>query len=667
VVAQKSKTKASTKADVAGHKVAISYSRVSTGKQSAEDRSGQERQQRAIESWLAEHPDYSLDREIRVTVSGAKAGRFEWFISELEKGVLPRGTCLVVEKVSRFSREPIEDVLKTLLRLWDAGGAIAFCELGGKVLSGFAQDSGDVYVVVGAIQRARGEWLERQDRSLAARRKERDLHKQGTHKPKPRGKRGRADYPFWLDVKDGKYVPNDWAAHIKTIFNLAQTLGVTRIANHLDSQGIKAVSDGRRRWTSNSVTGVLRNEAALGFKVFWKDNKPSDEKVLCYPPVVTQEEWDAAQTALLSRSQSRPSNNSPTQQNLFAGSIYCRHCGSPMVVKNAGNGQRFLRCRNDFSICTQRGHKYLEAFLLNHLAQYRWEEFFNAGVQEAALTSARSSLLEAEKVLRSIQEDVAKVNSNITKLTTSDSPELLRVLPQFSRQLDKLLADQNVAQVAVDEVRAEVNKLTHQQTGREAERALKRQINGFISGKDNSLEQRVSFNTWLREQKLVLCLEDGHAVAETDDQEWPADEMKAFVYLGEPVFDQGRLVMVNCLLETMKNHPAFNTLPDGLMEKVHSRYRFEDNTIDPERFQKGWEEKIEMGWPIVDLIGVRTPEEHDYWQKVVAAGGKDTGSTLEGNIGFINHPETYDSELVGPWTSREQRKRGRPAKRKRSG
>lgn len=319
MVAQKSKTKASTKADVAGHKVAISYSRVSTGKQSGEDRSGEERQQRAIESWLSEHPDYSLDREIRVTVSGAKAGRFEWFISELEKGVLPRGTCLVVEKVSRFSREPIEAVLKTLLRLWDAGGAIAFCELGGKVLSCFEQDSGDAYVVLGAIQRARGEWLERQDRSLAARRKERDLHKQGTHKPKARTKRGRADYPFWLDVKDGEYVLNDWATHVKTIFSLAPKLGITRIANHLDSQGIKAVSDGRRRWTPNSVSGVLRNEAALGYKVFWKDNKPSDEKVVCYPPVVTQEEWDAAQMGLSSRSQSRPSNNSPTQQNLFAG------------------------------------------------------------------------------------------------------------------------------------------------------------------------------------------------------------------------------------------------------------------------------------------------------------------------------------------------------------
>ena len=173
-----SQNKADIPHEVVAHKVAISYSRVSTGKQAGDDRSGEERQQRAIESWLSRHPEYRLDREVVVTVSGAKAGRFEWFITGLEKGVLQRGTCLVVEMVSRFSREPIEDVLKTLIRLWDAGGAVAFCEHGGKVLTGFDQQTGDVHMVIGAIQRARGEWLERQARASAQPEK-REAQKQG--------------------------------------------------------------------------------------------------------------------------------------------------------------------------------------------------------------------------------------------------------------------------------------------------------------------------------------------------------------------------------------------------------------------------------------------------------------------------------------------------------
>ena len=44
--------------EVVAHKVAISYSRVSTGKQAGDDRSGEERQQRAIEAWLSDHTEY---------------------------------------------------------------------------------------------------------------------------------------------------------------------------------------------------------------------------------------------------------------------------------------------------------------------------------------------------------------------------------------------------------------------------------------------------------------------------------------------------------------------------------------------------------------------------------------------------------------------------------
>jgi DNA invertase Pin-like site-specific DNA recombinase len=99
--------------EIIGTKRAIPYQRVSTSAQSSNDKSGLDRQDRAIQEWLDAHPEYERDREReRVEVaSGAKSGRFEWFIAGLASGELPRGTCLLVEKVSRFSREPIEDAL----------------------------------------------------------------------------------------------------------------------------------------------------------------------------------------------------------------------------------------------------------------------------------------------------------------------------------------------------------------------------------------------------------------------------------------------------------------------------------------------------------------------------------------------------------------------------
>ena len=319
------------------------------------------------------------------------------------------------------------------------------------MLTGFDQQSGDVYVVIGAIQRARGEWLERQARALGAARKKREAQKQGTYKPRTRAKSHNVDYPFWLDVnKDGEFVLNDEAAHVRTMFKLAPEMGVTRIASLLNDQGVRAFSDRRKRLIPNTVRWILRNEAVIGYKVFWDGDKPTGEKVLCYPPVITQQEWDAAQTAGSRRSQSLPSNNSPSLANLFAGSIFCRHCGSPMILKASGGvPHKYLRCRNDFSVCTHRGHQYREEYLLRHLAQYRWQAFFNAGVQEAALTSARSSLIEAEKALRLIEGDIGKVDANISKLTTSDDPSLLSVLPQFSKRLNELMADRNLAQLEV--------------------------------------------------------------------------------------------------------------------------------------------------------------------------------------------------------------------------
>ncbi|MDA0291844.1 MAG: recombinase family protein, partial [Cyanobacteria bacterium] len=68
--------------------VAISYSRVSTGKQAEQDRSGEERQELEIAKWIRENPEYELDRAVKDVVSGAKSGRFEWFINELEQGRL---------------------------------------------------------------------------------------------------------------------------------------------------------------------------------------------------------------------------------------------------------------------------------------------------------------------------------------------------------------------------------------------------------------------------------------------------------------------------------------------------------------------------------------------------------------------------------------------------
>ena len=98
---------------------------------------------------------------------------------------------------------------------------------------------------------------------------------------------------------------------------------------------------------------------------------------------------------------------------------------------------------------------------------------------------------------------------------------------------------------------------------------MKRQIDGFLSGQDNSLEQRVTFNNWLRDQDLVLCIEDAHDLVAASGEPYASDEMQAHIFVGHPVFEQGKFMMVNCLLETMKSEPDFKGMSEGFLQEVH--------------------------------------------------------------------------------------------------
>ena len=301
--------------------VAIAYSRVSTGKQSAEDRSGLERQEQAIAAWLRAHPDYELDREIRHVGSGAKAGRFEWFVEELQQGRLPQGTCLVVEKISRFSREPVTDVMRLLIRLFDAGGAIAACELGGEVLADLNGQNGAVFMLVGAIQRARGEWEERRDRKLGSDRKMRRLIAEGGKPFRSRQKGAkRAIYPFWLDFDEttSSFALNDQAKWVKQVFLWAQEVGSNTIAKRLKAQGVRCPTDRGKAVATSGILNLLRNRAVLGERqhVDASGQHIGDPVPGVYPPLVTETEWLLARQAVEKRYAGQVSTGSQ-RHNLF--------------------------------------------------------------------------------------------------------------------------------------------------------------------------------------------------------------------------------------------------------------------------------------------------------------------------------------------------------------
>ena len=62
---------------------AISYQRVSTQGQTADEKSGFPRQQAAFDDWCAHHPEHPPLQTYRIARSGAEAGRFQWLYEGL--------------------------------------------------------------------------------------------------------------------------------------------------------------------------------------------------------------------------------------------------------------------------------------------------------------------------------------------------------------------------------------------------------------------------------------------------------------------------------------------------------------------------------------------------------------------------------------------------------
>ena len=595
-------------------KVAIAYSRVSTSRQSSEIKSGFDRQQEGIDRWAAAHPDYEIEQTVRHIGSGAKGGRFDWFITALEKETLPRGTCLVVDDLSRFSRERMTDVLETLIKVFRAGGAIAVCSLGGEVLENLDNQQGQIFMIAGAITSARAEWEMKQARTKAAVEKRRQAIREGNYVPAPRtDSRTSVDFPFWIDVdEDGQFVLNEHAAMVKRCFALgASGLGSTRIARALNEEGFRSIRDPKKAWTGYAVRkSVLHNRGALGFKPFVSGGKVIEE-VLLYPPVVTQAVWDEVQAAIKSRAPSMPASNSPKVQNLFQGAVWCRCCGSPMSLRKQGSGYGYLRCREVYGKCGNVGFRYSDQGLLELLLRFRWEKYFDSDRQEADLGAATKAVIDAEAELRGIEIKIDNLTESIVSAGASGERSTRVLL--WEKALEAEDANKRLAQQAVDKAINQKLALERRPNGREAERRLRQQIEGFLT-EEQSVEARQTFNSWFRSEGLGIVI-------------GPDRQPR----IGTPIVVKNRLVGINCSLDELPSDagPGMRALTMSIQQRF-----FEDlqtNTNEADLFAE-LEERVSNNQGVI-VVGVE---------------------------------ESFNKAGEAAPLPEPRRKRGRPAKRKRS-
>ena len=500
--------------------VAISYARVSTGTQASDDSSGIERQEIAIQQWLRHHPDYELNREIRYVGSGAKAGRFEWFIDELQQGRLPQGACLVVEKMSRLGREELDDTFETLIRIFKAGGALAVCSLaGGEVLRSLSGQRGAVYQLAGAIDAARVEWEERRDRKRGSDAMKRRVIAEGGRPFKARAKGARcASYPFWLNFneKTKEFETNDHHHWVRNVFLWAQEVGAVTIARRLAEQGVTQVTNRRKPLSTSHVTTLLRNRAVLGERQHLTSKRQASGKPVpgVYPPIVSTDEWRLAWDAIDGRNNRQAPIAHRQLRNLFEGRIFCWHCQGRIGYGTSrctlASGERkvyyYLRCNTRFKDragCPAPHRPYDEDRLLLRLQAFRWAEYFTDARHDADVAAARDRVLAAEGELAEAQQTIQRLQQAEDDFIAQGRAWPVRLEDQRSEAERGLLtaeADANVTRAALDALR-------RCRSGKEAQKAIQSRVAAFMASNRTDVETRQQFNRWLFAEGIVIAFD----------------------------------------------------------------------------------------------------------------------------------------------------------------
>ena len=515
-------------------KYSLSYVRVSTKDQL--DGSGIKRQEKAYQDWLKRHNDYeNLDEFKDLGLSGrgknSKAGALNKIIEKAEKGEIPFGTCLVVESMSRLSREIPKNSLELLLRIFNSGLTIAFTEYGGTVFDGQGNNPA-WFQILGGMMQASIEWQTKQERivgSFDAVQENLENGKLDHFKGREKGTK-HGLYPFWLNFDEKRkqfIVLEEEAEIVRKIFTMAETMGVKKIERTLKDQGIKNPIGFKTEWFTRNVIRhcILENRVVLGEKVF-----RGKTYFGIYPAIITPEQFNLVQKA----KQARVTNTVPQSAhhkvvNLFQGSIFCGCCGGRIEVVgvkrlvckefNVKNSPKIeveyfsLHCsvgRNQTSnICSVTNaatYKQLhngidnELAILEKIQNFRWAEFFTDEKHENDIQ------VEKDKRTRYLNER-NKVSNQIEKYKTAEEQyfEQGEILPQNLRE------KKNQAIEKYDELTEKYNRanldiqnLKRKKTGKSLEDDIKKRVKNFINKGRFDVQERFKFNSWLKEMGMAI-------------------------------------------------------------------------------------------------------------------------------------------------------------------
>jgi len=491
---------------------AYSYIRFSNATQAAGD--SYRRQREAAEAYCAQHGLELVDaKEYSFFDQGRSAykarhlddtGELARFLAFVQDGTIPKGSTLLVESLDRLSRERVKDALPRFLDLLNQG--INVVTLADGRLYTSAYNELDLIISIVQMSRAHEESATKGKRVSAAWRRKQDSARTESL---PIGKLR----PLWLDYTPDGYIPNPERVEVvQRIYKLAQDgYGHRAIAAQLNQSGVPSFSADRKNasglWANSGIARMLSNRAVLGE---YQPHQFIDGKRVpvgapitgFYPPIITEDEFYAAQQAVSSRRQTQATK--PGKRfNVWQGVSQCGICEGPMHISKRGNS-RILRCfRNIQGLCPAkpillpRSEEVFREILakVDSLALVQ----SNQGKLQRQIAVCDGRIAEAQERIESLQSQILNLSGALPVSIISVMQRLEEDLARHQQERDSLKEDIAREQIInKDEFFSRLDLVSYE--GRARANSLLKRLNvevaieriGELRGKKAPVHYRVS-------------------------------------------------------------------------------------------------------------------------------------------------------------------------------
>jgi DNA invertase Pin-like site-specific DNA recombinase len=504
----------------AGHtgeaRTAFSYLRVSTVKQSGEERSGIDRQAHAFGPFCERHGlipnrDPLVDRGISAyRGTNHQRGALGQFLDAARDGLIPPGSVLVVEDLDRFSREAPADALRLLLNdVFSHGIAIGVARFDSVISEhDFNRQAGAAIQLQMAIQMAHDFSRKLSERVSAAHDRTRAKERQG--------ERVNIHWrPQWLDYDDatGAFTVNDrWPTYRRMIDLCLEGNGSTRTAQILNGEGHVNAHGGP--WSNVAINQCWRDRRLIGERIY---NPPGGEPEVhpgYFPAMLTSAEFQQLQDAVARRrSNVGRAGRGDRRHNLLQGFAVCL-CGQRLELhtarKPSGRSHSYLVCKSKSRArgtgsCQARNVPYDEEAMLRELLRHEWRRYFDRPADNKRRRELERQVREQEGLLAQQRQHQATAEANLSAVLTRG------VLgPEEAALLTKLATDARKAGDATEGLLAGLREQLRQAMQRPDGAAMQKQISerieSFVAVDSTDPGERIKFNNWLNTLGVTIAI-----------------------------------------------------------------------------------------------------------------------------------------------------------------